>query len=319
MGTVLPTGLQFGRAATLFLSNGRDILDLSELRFKFEIRAADVETPNTAYIRVYNLSQNLATLAISEFSTVSVSAGYQNNLAQIFTGTVKQFRAGRETNVDSFLDIYAADSDLAYNFGVVNQSLAAGLTPAQQFKAIASQAKIPVDSRAAGFLTTGGILPRGKVMFGLARDYFRDLAVTHKCRWSLQNGMATLVPNDAYLPGTVVDLNSATGLIGVPEATEQGILVRALLNPKISVSNQVRINNADIVATTIKEQFFPSYTDLNLVAGIAPPSKTNDGLYRVIVVEHSGDTRSPESGPWFTDIVCLLIQQGSPTAVLPYG
>lgn len=316
----VPSGVQFLRSASLLLSNGTDVIDLSNLRFKFEITANDVETPNTARIRVYNLSTALRSFAISEFKSVSLSAGYQNNESQIFTGTVKQFRSGRERNVDSFLEILAADGDQAYNLGLINASLAAGSTPAQQLKTFAAAAGVPVDPRADGFLTTGGILPRGKVMFGLARDYFRDLANTNQCRWSIQNGVATLIPFDSFLPGTIVEMNSASGLIGVPEATDQGIIVECLLNPKIQVGCQLKINNADITSTTIKEQFFPGYTDLNLIAGIAPPSAANDGLYRVLVVEHQGDTRDTE---WYSRITCLLIQQGAQNttnpAVLPYG
>lgn len=320
----MSAGVQFVRSAKLFLSNGQDVIDLSNLRFKFEILANDVDTPNRATIRVYNLSDALNNFAISEFKSVSLSAGYGDNIGQIFSGTVKRFRSGRERNVDNFLDILAADGDLAHNFGFANTSLAAGSTPQQQFATLAAAAKLPVDPRVDALMgkTIGGILPlpRGKVIFGLVRDYFSDIADTSQSRWSIQNGQATLIPFDSYLPGTIVELNSSTGLIGVPEATEQGIEVECLLNPKITVGCQLRINNADITSTTIKEQFFDNYKNLTLIAGIARPSASNDGLYRVLVVEHIGDTRDTD---WYTRITCLVINPGAVQnnrpAVAPYG
>ena len=67
-------GPQFGRAASLIVTNnsGQGI-DLSELgatseglRFRFEITASDVETPNIAMIRVYNLSEATTKEVIGE-------------------------------------------------------------------------------------------------------------------------------------------------------------------------------------------------------------------------------------------------------------
>lgn len=319
------TGVQFGRAASLIVSTGSGTgIDLSELgsaseglRFRFEISATDIETPNIAMIRVYNLSEQLTKEVISEYSSVVLNAGYQFNSAQIFKGTIKQFRRGKERNVDSFLDIYAADGDVSYNFSVINKSLAAGTTGQQQFNQLASSFNLPQDPRAAFYLTEHSFpSPRGKVMFGLARDYMRDLADTNNVRWSIQNGVLTLIPITGYLPGQAVKINSQTGMIGSPEATEQGISIECLLNPLIKVGTAIQLNNDDITTTTIKELQFPGYTDQSFVAKV--DSTAPDGLYRVIVIEHRGDTRDSD---WYSRIICLLIDQSSPaaTSVAPYG
>jgi len=325
---------QFGRVATLLLfdQTGKG-LDLSDLRFNFEITAADVETPNTAVIRVYNLSKQTVDLAIQEYSNVVIQAGYTGNVGEIFRGTVKQYRRGKERNVDSFLDIYAADSDPAYNFALVNATLAPGApstilsnlvntlndaeTQAQlSIDSTAKKQAITLDPAASDFLDShGGILPRGKVMYGLSRSYMRDLATTVRSRWSIQNGVVVLIPLDSYLSDDPIVINSATGMIGVPEATEQGIVLECLLNPLMRVGRPVRLNNADITSATVKQQFFPGYTDFNLIATV---DSSTDGLYRPVVVEHSGDTRESN---WTTRIICLLIDKSSPQAdsVAPYG
>jgi len=282
------------------------------LRCTFEIFANDVETPNHAVITIYNLFEDTQNKIINEYDTVILQAGYRNgNFGVIFKGTIKQFKRGRERNVDNYLRILAADGDLAYNFGVINQTFNAGSSPQQQLAAAAASANIPVDQNANNFLVGGVILsPRSKAAFGLMRNYMRDLADTYNCRWSIQNGVLTLIPMNGYLPGAAVQINSGTGMIGVPEATDDGIHVTTLLNPLIKVGYLVQINNADIAQST-PERFGLSFT--------RPPvplaTTTNDGFYRVLVVEHHGDTRGQD---WYTELTCIsLTAPGG--IVLPAG
>ena len=115
-------------------------LDLSQFHFKFDIRYSDVPTPNTAIFRVYNLGQRTIDTIIKEYTEIVLSAGYDNaQYGTIFQGNITQFRRGKEDNVDSFLEIQAADGDVPYNFGFVNFSLPAGSTPAQQLAASGGQ------------------------------------------------------------------------------------------------------------------------------------------------------------------------------------
>ncbi len=309
-----PPNGQFIRKANLVISKGSQGLDVSQLRFRFEVSAADNETPNTATIRVYNLSSNTAKSIIAEFDSVTLQAGYQNgNYGIIFQGNIKQFKRGKERNVDSYLDILAADGDEAYNFGVVNKSFAAGSNYSDQLSALSTAMGTQVDDSANGFVATGGVLPRGKVLFGMARVYARGIASNRGARWSIQNGKITLVPLTGYLPGQAVAINTASGMIGTPEQTDNGISVRCYLNPLIKIGQRVQINNKDINETVVKEQFFPSYT-----SQYYPATLSNDGMYRVLVAEHVGDTRAND---WYTELTCLNIDPSSPaaTAVLKDG
>lgn len=305
---------QFLRFGQLVVSAGNNGLDLSNLRFRFEVRASDVETPNTMSVRVYNLAPETVNKVVKEFNTVTLTAGYVNgNQGNIFQGDIKQFRFGRERNVDVFLDILAGDGDKAYSQSIINQTFPAGANDSQQLSAIAASMGIPSAPNNEGFLTTGGILPRGKTMFGMARLYAREIATKNDCRWSIQNGFVTLVPNTGYLPGTAVAINSASGMIGTPEQTDNGIKIRCYLNPLIKIGAAVKINNADINQAVIKSQFYPSYTSQYYPATVA-----NDGMYRVLVAEHVGDTRGND---WYTELTCLDIDTSSPpsNSVLPNG
>lgn len=310
-------GLQFGRQVSLivvrpglttlgpFIDLPPDGLDLSEQRIKFEVKNADVETPNIAVIRVYNLNDQTARSIIKEYDTVVLQAGYVGgNFGIIFRGNIKQFRRGKESNIDTYLDILASDGDLSYNFGFINKSLDGNVSPDVVLQQASNVFGLPIDPNANQSLT-GGILPRGKVLFGLMRTYMQDLAQTNSARWSIQNGTIVMIPLSGYLPGEVVQINSATGMIGVPEATDNGVVVQTLLNPLIKIGTRIQLNNKDVTQTIVKQQFFPSFTSgPTLVADV-----TTDGFYRVLVAEHTGDTRGQE---WYTNVVCLSLDPSQP-------
>ena len=312
---------QWGRAASLFVASPTgDGIDLSDLHFRFRVSNADQETPNTMVVRIYNLSpdtvRSITGRTPVEFTRVILQAGYHGtSVGVIFDGTIKQFRRGRENSVDTYLDILAASSDIEYNFGVCNQTLAAGSTPAQRIAAIASQMGLGVNAPGP---YTGGVLPRGKVLWGMGRALMRCEANSQNASWSIQDGMAQVVPLAGYLPGEAVVLSAASGLIGIPEQTEQGVRARCLLNPKLRIGGLVQIDNASISQISqadLKASGFPvsslpvgqlpydRYAGLQLPADIAA-----DGLYRLYVAEFEGDTRGPA---WYTDIIGLALDPSS--------
>lgn len=300
---------QFGRQTSLIVSTGTQGLDLSQLHFKFQTRNADEQAPNTLYVRVYNLADSTVKTIQKEFTTITLQAGYENgNYGIIFSGTIKQFATGRERNIDSYLDIWAADGDEFYNFSVISLSIAAGQTPQQVISAIQSApsvngvAPLPFASDASGLIAggpagTAQALSRGKVMFGMTRDYARDWANKYGYRWSMQNGQFVVVPITGYRPGEAVVLSSTTGLVGVPEATNDGVTARALLNPLIRIGCLVQIAQSDINQITQQQQglqYSPAVATVTTAAG----------YYRVLVAEFEGDTRGQ---PWYVDITCLAV------------
>jgi len=309
----MTAGDQFGRKASLIVVAGEKGIDLSSMRFTFTVEAADVQTPNNVRIRVYNLSDTTMKQVRKEYQRVVLQAGYVNgNFGIIFDGTIKQIRIGRENGTDRYMDIIAADGDIAYNFGLVNTTMAAGSTPASQMQEIQRKAFEPHGVGLNPLPTadmTGGVLPRGKVLYGMGREYMRDLAATSGTSWSIQNGKVTVIPLTGYLPDEAVVLTSKTGLIGLPEQTDNGIYIKALLNPLFKVGTRVKIDNKSIEEMTINIQ----YTAINLPAHLQA-----DGFYRILVVEHQGDTRGD---PWYSNLVCLSIDPTTPASrsVQKYG
>lgn len=321
---------QYLRKISLKIGSDTEAIDLSDLRIRFAVRRGTISTPNTADIRVYNVSAATAKKAqLKEFGRVVLQAGYAGNYGVIFDGTIKQVRRGRESQTDTYLDITAADGDSAYNWSVINMSLAAGSTAQDHLKA-AIQA---MEGRGVTMGESGPLserkLPRGKVMFGLTRDVLDNLGRTQDVSWSIQDGKMTLIPNTAYLPGDAIVVNYQTGMVGLPEQTQNGVNVRMLLNPSVKIGRLLRLDNASIqqfrYGVSLRDQ---AYNDIihNQIALNA------DGVYKVMVADHYGDTRANE---WYTDVICISVDAtmfdknllnnnapgviGDPGPVKPYG
>lgn len=268
-------------------------LDLSNLRITFQTKKGDAETPNSAEISVYNLSDETALKVRREFTQVFLSAGYVNNMGLIFQGNIRQVRIWRENGVDKVMSILAADGDRAYNFATVNRTLAAGSRPADRVGVCQDSFRAKGAGEAYAPDPGGEALPRGKVMYGMARKYMRDEARDTGCEWSFQDGRMQLVPRDGYLPGEAVVLTHETGLVGSPEQTQDGVSLKALLNPRLKVGGRVKLDNA-----SIKE----AQTQIGKASGEKPPALDADGFYRIIKIEYKGDTRGND---WYADMVCI--------------
>jgi len=297
---------QWIRKVGLILFKGEKGLDLSEFRIRFQVTSADVETPNNAAIRVYNLSQETIQRIQGEFSEVVLNAGYQNgNYGVIFKGTIKQFKIGRENAIDSYLDILAGDGDIEYNQAFIELSLKSNTTPKQQVEEIAKAMGTPADMDSLIIDKQNIPSLRGAVMFGLARSNLRNITTSLDASWSIQNGTIVLIDNTGYRDGTAVEINVSTGLIGVPEQTGGGIRLRCLINSRIQIGCLVKLNNAEIVRL-VQQNPDAAPVPYNQRTGIQPSAALSekDSTYRVYAIDHEGDSRGQA---WYSTLVCLAV------------
>lgn len=291
-----------GAATSGTAANG---IDVSNMRITFQVRQFDAATPNLATIRVYNLKDETALKIQKEFQYVALQAGYEGgNYGMIFQGTIKQFKKGRIDAITTFLEMFCSDGDQAWNFNQVNVPLAAGTTFQQELDAIQKkinpnltnpqQAQLP---QGLGGLTT----PRGRVKFGMGVATLNDLALSTNTTFKIVNGQLIFTTMTGFDPGAVIQLNIKTGLVLVPEATDNGVEVTALLNPAIRCGRRVQINNKDINTNTLTS----AGAGLQPTILAFPASPAVDGFYRVIVADHEGDSRGGPS--WFTRMTCLAL------------
>ena len=304
---------QYLRTMSLKVSSATQSIDFSNFWTTFSVRRGDFQTPNNADIRIYNVKPETANLiSKNEFTTVSLKVGYQGGaLGTIFTGTIVQFRQGRRDQLDSYVDITAADGDEAYHYSTISQTIPAGTRPGSVadaiIKRLAAVGNQPISpGYAPNFPPTQSI--RGQVLFGMCRNEMRRFALQNDCKWSFQDGAVTLIPWTSFIPGGETPVISVqSGLIGVPEQTQQGINIKTLMNPNYKVGTLVQLNsqiNQFRFALDFNSQTPNSSIALQnkLAPNTGPNSSDQQGLYYVMVANHTGDTRGEA---WYTDMVCL--------------
>lgn len=295
-----------GNALVLSMNSTQPNETTDQLRMAFEVRATDNGgVPNTAVIRVYNPEPGTAQKIMQQYSRVTLQAGYlTGNYGVIFDGWIKMTKYGKTTPVESFVEIYAADGDLAINNAVLITGLHPPGNTAQDQWSQAAQSMQPygVDPGDTASQFSGGpAQPRGSVKVGMSADVMNEIAKTNKKVWFVEQGKLVVVNANGARPGQGVVLNGNTGLIGFPTQTSDGIEIRALLNPTIYVRQMLQINNASINQASAGQGGFPGGATFplpNQQVLLAPINA--DGSYIALVVEHRGDTRGND---WYTEIV----------------
>lgn len=291
---------QYLRKLSLTVSGSGGSLDLSTLRVVFVIEQSNLQKPNTAEIYIYNVSRATANRFIDkEYTDVTLIGGYECNAGVIFKGNVKFARFGQETPVDKRLDIFCGDGDKAYVNAVTSKALAPGHTYRDQVNAAAAPMKdLGVKLGYIGDLPKT-LLNGPRILFGNSRDILRDICRATGTQWSVQNGELNIVGKTKSLPNGPIELNSQTGLIGLPTQTPGGIIVRSLLDPRMGPNRLIRLNNASIQRAT------PDLSIGGEVSMAKVPTIDRDGVYKVIVLGRVGDTHGGAAAPWFNEMTCL--------------
>jgi hypothetical protein len=297
---------QYLREMSLVVSSGTQAIDFGQFWCTFNVKRGDMQTPNSLDARIYNVKPQTANLiSKNEFTSITLSAGYAaGSVGLLFKGNIVQFRQGRVNQLDSYVDITAADGDEAYNYATISTTVPAGTKPGAVADLIVARlAAVGNQPTAQGYAPNfpATQLVRGKVLYGMARDECRDFALQNQCKWSIQDGAVTFIPWTSFIPGGEIPVISvATGLIGVPEQTQSGINIRTLLNSSYKVGQLIRLDSQ-----INQFRFNLDRTAQVTNPAIALQNTTNQqGLYYVMVANHTGDTRGQN---WYTDLTCLAV------------
>ncbi|BAU89380.1 hypothetical protein MPPM_0775 [Methylorubrum populi] len=292
---------QYLRTVRLF-ADGREVFSAREktgeapgaLRIRFQVQQMDASKPNVCSVIVTNPAPSSVKTFMQERKKISLSVGYQNHDQVVFKGEIIQTRSGREDITDTYMHVIARSMDRARNYATVNQALAAGHTYRDRID-VAVKAMREYGMEVGHIADLGNKkFPRNYIAFGMAKDLLREVCEGAGASWSIQNNVFQVVKNDQALPNSRVVLNSNTGLIGRPVQTIQGVEGRALLNPMLKPGGLVEINEKSVEQATINPAYRGEQYN-SMIQRIAA-----DGVYKLYVVEHIGDTRGLE---FYTDFI----------------
>jgi hypothetical protein len=291
------------------LEVNRTTFDPSGFRVQFEIAKVNGRSPNTAMIKIYNLSQDNEGKIRGEFDDVLVTAGYDGTAVLVFRGNIRHADAYGEPP-NRILQIDAADGDHDFRKATVNFSLASGTTTNHAIDHVVAQLS---NTTKGTVRVKDQTRSRGRVFCGMARDVLDDIAAENDAHWSIQDGALQIIPVDETLPTEAIVISAETGMISAPVRDDKGIKVKCLLNPRVKVGGKIWLNN-----NNFKESVRQARATL---PGAKTPKKHKaegklartdpDGVYKVYRVDHKGDTRGDE---WYSEIMCVALESSIPAS-----
>ena len=255
------SSVQFDRVCRLILGKDGSGIDFSGMRITFSIKKTSDAKANEAKIELYNLSPEHAQMLMEQWKDILLVAGYKGSEQMIFTGQIRQVTR-KVQGTDRILTIESGDGDKAMQKGKVNKTHKKGYTDTQIAKDCQDGMSIPTAHQDP--------LPqkqhsRGKTISGSAAKNLSKIAMKHDVQWSIQDGQLLMLQGKNTRPNATFLINSATGLLGSPEETEDGVRVSTLLNPAYLIGGYTVIESIDY-----------------------------NGAMRIESIEHTGDTHSSD-------------------------
>ena len=199
---------------------------------------------STCTIRIFNLPaaqrQQIITLT--------------SPLKQPRTQVLMNFKVGRKSYGTFLLfsgEVILADVLQPPDIGIVLKSLANNfLTGA--ISSVQFGATVPLSQIAAGIAASGGWTLKNQATdknitnfsyTGTPLDGVRELNQMGGVQACVDNNTLIITNSSSAVSGAPFVLNSATGMVGIPQVTEQGVIVKMMLNSQISIGSSVTVQS----------------------------------------------------------------------------
>jgi hypothetical protein len=268
---------------------GADVIEITDMRFRFKVKKTLGKEPNTCEIEVTNLSEQSRAELQGKVLRVTLAAGYAATLGTIFVGDSRDIDSAPD-GPDWTTTIQLGDGERGYRHGRTSNSFKAGTLVDRVLRKIADDMQL--DSTTVGSVEAlrGRQYVAGYVAHGRAARELDRVLRGYGLEWSIQDGKLQILEPEKATVESVVELDADSGLIGSPTLNTPGsstslspftgrvtsskgkptLKARSLLQPEIRPGRRVRIDS---------------------VTGIR-------GLFKVTEVTHSGDTSGSD---WFSD------------------
>jgi hypothetical protein len=284
----------YGRRYRILVSNKQgNALDVSDLHCTFDIQTVVNQTPPFSTVVIYNLNAATENFILNYGDKITVEAGYVGTqYGLIFDGEIIEPIRDKPDNVTYRLTLNCLAANRQLNQAFAAFTLNRGQSARSITESLATKATVlsPVGDLSPMLSTAK--LPRGKTVFGLTRQYLRQIAQGNNVAYYAgHDGSINLLHATDPPKGEIIKLTPSSGLIGQPSQQDLGVSFECLLNPAIGINTLVQIDSDLIEAQT--------YT----IGQVQRPLDAA-GIYRVVGVENIGDTRDTD---WYTS--CTTVSQ----------
>lgn len=209
---------------------------------EFDIQKNNLGSANHASIRIYNLSKNNRSAIrfdinnVNVFRSVTLKAGYGDDLSTIFNGNISQAWSIREGN-NFITEIQSLDGGYALLNSVSNQTFADGATTGQIIRALFNDFSPTVSIGAIGSYP---MIPRGSAYSGATKDLINQLTGQG---FFINDNKAYALGDGDYIPGQLAFIDSESGLLGTPMLQNTIVSVDMIFEPRLIMYQSVFLNS----------------------------------------------------------------------------
>jgi len=233
-----------------------------------------------ADIAIYGLNAATSQIVLTQGMTVKLDAGYmKGQYGTIFEGTLLQPSWERENGIDFKITLHCVVGlvEQANNFVMMN--LGSNLSQREIVNQMCQAAFTPVQIENLQGLDDVKE-SRGSVYFDQPFEYLKEFAATSQQNfWASQQGIniRQLKQQQSNVPTLVY--GPQQGLLDSPQQTQDGVVMRVFLDPRVQVGAQVQLKPDTTIRQLTRQQ------------GSYPTILDKQGLYAVAAVRHIGDSR----------------------------
>ena len=220
------------------------------LHVSFSIEKSNAESPNTAKVRIWNLSDANLSILEGKDCSVELKAGYGNSMALILAGNIT-FAVTTPDGADRMTELEVVDGRVALRDTNVTISFNGAIDCKEVYQRFANQMGISVKfAKDLSFVR----FPNGFSFVGNAAAGLKKLANCCGHSWSIQNQVLQITWPGRSISTQGYLLSSDTGLIGSPKRitistggdnneSMVGWEIQYLLNGAIGVNDIVKLQS----------------------------------------------------------------------------
>lgn len=204
----------FGRSVKVRI----DDTEFDEFDVDFKTTHKLTAEPNTAEVKLYNLSDRMVTALRKSAIEIELSAGYSTP-GRIFIGNVN-YVDPRKTGPDFVTTVTAGESEAAYRKARCNQSFSAGA----QLKRIVKELANQFEGVATGNLEDVGFTETVAGAFtanGQTASVLTQLLKGYGYAWTIAHNAHLYVKQGEVPAGRAVLIDETSGIVGSPELGEK--------------------------------------------------------------------------------------------------
>lgn len=231
-----------------FVVNPGDLMT-DQLRVRFSVTRGISSTANTFKIDLFNLNETHRNSLGLELDTVMLEVGYTppgggNNIGIIAKGKIRDYQHDREGG-DIISTVSCGDGDKAYRRATISKTIPKGTPLTEVVDEIHKEMKkegIAKGEWSFPDKVKNTQLKRPYSMCGSCTRELDTLGRSHGFYWNIQNETMEIIPGNGHLPGSLL-ITPDTGLIGTPTITDNGIKVKALINPEARPNRMMKVRS----------------------------------------------------------------------------